>query len=779
MSSLSAITPVSIIRQSISAVTQILAGRSIRVYQRGLEACVEYDERTGEAHSVTLPYLPDDASEELIFAVQGFLDHEVGHLLFTDNRAIMDIGHDKEWLMMQNYLEDPFVEIGMQKKFSGSKTTIARLHDFFLSKTIDPAYKELDGDSSPLHYFGVLLPCITRAWHGMPKFEEYMRDKWEHVKPITSKLPSDIADQVKGAKNTYDNVRMARELIDAIMYVPPSEEFGESSEGDSHKAPSLPSGKGKKDETTCSGFEDESGSSSSSRRPLIDEECDEDIPSIHPGEREDEAPDLEGHDEDESEDEDEEGLETAPEPEPAPMPDEPYLEDEEFEDEGGDDDYEDDDSKGSGGGDDIEDLDDVPGSEEFDDESEGSGGGRGVGEDDGDSEDLDRELGKDRRMGRDESLEEKDGGESEEGESEGEPEEEGEPEGEPEGEKSEVWTPGEEEGLMDYAPGSVEDILGREIAGMAAEAAKDADYVIYSTDFDKIEPFTCSRMEEKAESGMKRLRALTESQIGTMQNALQRALISKNKSFWRTGQHSGRINSSSLARLTVGDPRVFRRLEETRSKNYDVTLLIDCSGSMSSSTSGSMTRFSTAMVAAFGLGETLSRVGVNFEILGFTTKPHSSAWTSECKKASAKYDVRFGRIDWIYMPVFKSFDERWTPTTMGRLAAAFADASFLRENVDGECVQIAAQRLLAQKSEGKLLIVLSDGAPACNTSDYTSLRTHLRRSVQSVQRAGVKVVGIGIDTNVVKSFYDEHIVLNDVRKLPTEVVDQLQRVLLS
>jgi len=117
------LTPVSVIRNSISAITQILAGRNIAVYQRGLVACVSYSEATGEPVSVTLPYLPDDASDDLILAVQGFLDHEVGHLLFTDNKAVLEIGHDADWLHMQNVLEDPFVEKNMQKAFPGSKAT--------------------------------------------------------------------------------------------------------------------------------------------------------------------------------------------------------------------------------------------------------------------------------------------------------------------------------------------------------------------------------------------------------------------------------------------------------------------------------------------------------------------------------------------------------------------------------------------------------------------------------------------------------------------------------
>lgn len=759
-------TPVSIIRQAIGSVTQILSGQNIRVYQRGLEARVEYDERTGRANCVVLPYLPDDASEDLILAVQGFLDHEVGHLLFTDNSALMDIGHDSEWLMMQNYLEDPFVEKMMQGKFQGSKRTISLLHDFFITRTIDPAFKKLTSESSPLQSFGVLLPCITRAWHGMPKFQEYMRDKWDLVKPIIDKLPADTEERVAAVKCTRDNIQLARDLLDAIMYVPPIEDFDDKDADDSDEK--VPASVEESEGGGSKGMTDLSGDRAPAETGLVDEEGDEEEESPHIEDEEDDedldAPDMPEMPEDSEEPEsalsepafdDEEGDERDDE-EPADdeveSPEMPEIEpSEEGEDDGE-------------GGDEDEGIEDIDGDGEGED---GEGGGK-TGSGFGDDEEPEHEEGIDKKMGR------------EEGDSVEESEAESESEGESEEKAEDVWVPEDDEKLSDYTPGDVEEMLGREISSMGKDAAESADYLIYSTDFDIIEPFKTAQLERKAESGSRKIRSLIDGLIGPMQNSLQRALVSRNKSFWRTMQYSGRLNASSLARLSVGDTRVFRRREETRSKSYDVTLLIDASGSMNHSAGrGSLTRFQTAMVAAYGLGETLHRIGVNFEILGFTTKAHTSAWSDECRRAERKHGVRFGRIDWLYMPIFKSFDERWTPTTMNRIAAAFADGSFLRENVDGECVQIAAQRLMSQKSEGKLLIVLSDGSPACCSSNYASLNRHLRRSVQVAERSGIKVVGVGVDTDVVRSFYDDYIVLNDVTKLPTEVVDQLQRVLLS
>jgi hypothetical protein len=764
------LTPVAVIRNSISAITQILAGRNITVHQRGLSAYVSYNERTGEPESVTLPYLPDDASDDLILAVQGFLDHEVGHLLFTENAAILEIAHDADWLHMENVLEDPYVEREMQRSFPGSKGTISRLHHFFLEKIVQVNYKKLmdAGSVNPLEFFGVLLPCISRAWHEFPVFEEYMSDKWGHVEPIMKKLPKDIASRVQAVKNTRDNVALARYLIDAIMRVPDEDEFddtasdaGETSETSSPSSsePSKRSGPSSRAKPSSPG--------------LVDEEGDYD---------EEEEKDEEEHEEEVEDDhEPVSEPESTPESEPTPEPSDEAErgDDDDAEGSGPSSDPEDDESKGTSGGEEEDEDEDLEGAEEFDDEADEEFdedlGDAETGAKVGDSGPVSDDVDESSLTGKGGPKKAKSDESEEKGEGEGESEEKGEGEGEEPGEPA--WTPGEGDSLTRYSVGDIESALTDSIAEMASSAAKKSSYVIYSTDHDVIEPYRRKGMENAAAIALPKIEALTKSQVGVMQNSLQRALVSKNKSYWRSSQESGRINPSSLARLYVGDTRVFRRKVEHRSKSFDVTLLIDCSGSMHHGT-GSLSRFQTAMVAAYAMGDTLHRIGVNFEILGFTTKPHTGEWGETCRKEMGTHGITFGRIDWLYMPIFKSFEERWGPKQMERIGAAFHVEDFLRENVDGESVQIAAQRLIGQRSEGKMLIVLSDGAPACHTYDRTALNRHLSKSIKSAERAGIKVIGVGIDTDSVSRYYSDYIVLNDVTKLPTELVEQIQKVLL-
>ncbi|WP_158380708.1 hypothetical protein [Paraburkholderia fungorum] len=77
-----------VMREAVVKITQLLAGKKIKVTQRGVKAFVESDTRTGQIKRINLPFIPDDASDEFLEALQGYLDHEVGHVLFSDFKEI-------------------------------------------------------------------------------------------------------------------------------------------------------------------------------------------------------------------------------------------------------------------------------------------------------------------------------------------------------------------------------------------------------------------------------------------------------------------------------------------------------------------------------------------------------------------------------------------------------------------------------------------------------------------------------------------------------------------
>jgi cobalamin biosynthesis protein CobT len=102
----------------------------------------------------------------------------------------------------------------------------------------------------------------------------------------------------------------------------------------------------------------------------------------------------------------------------------------------------------------------------------------------------------------------------------------------------------------------------------------------------------------------------------------------------------------------------------------------------------------------------------------------------------------------------------------------------MRNNVDGECVEIAGRRLLARREKGKILMVLSDGAPSC-FGDTKTLAAHLKKVVDNISKAGVNVIGIGIESTEVRRFYPKSLVLNNVSELPVVVMKELRALIVK
>jgi len=217
--------------------------------------------------------------------------------------------------------------------------------------------------------------------------------------------------------------------------------------------------------------------------------------------------------------------------------------------------------------------------------------------------------------------------------------------------------------------------------------------------------------------------------IGPLSKNLERAFRAANKSRWEGGKKSGRINGASLSRLLANDPRVMRTREVMQTKEVAVSLLVDFSGSMSGS------KLNIAIKAAWALGEVLTKLNINCEILGFTTQnvaPEYSYLMDECRKSKKLYARRTP----IYIPIFKSFGERFGTQQKARIASAKERDDFLSQNIDGESLLYAASRLRKQPEPGKILIVLSDGEPA-GSGGWGDLDAHLKGVVKTLTAEGI------------------------------------------
>jgi cobalamin biosynthesis protein CobT len=313
--------------------------------------------------------------------------------------------------------------------------------------------------------------------------------------------------------------------------------------------------------------------------------------------------------------------------------------------------------------------------------------------------------------------------------------------------------------------------LGSAIGEDAKSEIRGSKYSIFSTEWDKIEPAPLSRMSGSVE----KLEHSIRDHVGVMQKQLERGMAAKARKSWSPGQRRGRIAPGSLFKTSVGDDRVFRQRFETKAKNTAVSLVIDCSGSMRGP------RIAIAGTAAFALSSVLERLRIEHEVIGFTST--ASGEMTALMREDAKihgtsiHGMGWGRVEPIYMPVFKSFSGKLDTGARSRMAHLLEGPSWLIQNIDGESIKLAARRLVKQTAERHIMIVLSDGDPCCSSG--RGQRESLQRTVKELTGQGVDVIGIGIQTNSVRAFYPKSVVLNDLNDLPVQVVGELTKLLMA
>jgi cobalamin biosynthesis protein CobT len=267
--------------------------------------------------------------------------------------------------------------------------------------------------------------------------------------------------------------------------------------------------------------------------------------------------------------------------------------------------------------------------------------------------------------------------------------------------------------------------------------------------------------------------------VGAASKQLEKAFASQNRSYYEPGKRSGRVNPSSLFKLKTGDDRVFRKKVDIKALNTSVSLVIDQSGSMCSKE-----KLRKASIAAYALAEVLTRMKIPFEIIGFTTGGYGEdgITRAEADKARHKFHEQTGRTYFsregkILWNVYKSFNERFEYEQKCRMAAAYDHSVAMRSNADAESIQLCAKRLGERDEPRKCMIVLSDGQPAC-AGDSNDQNTQLVKVVKNIQKAGIDIVGLGVCSNAVESYYDKHIVFHDSSEIASRVIGELSRMLL-
>ncbi|ELB7838038.1 porphyrin biosynthesis protein [Klebsiella pneumoniae] len=742
-------------RDSVKRVVGLLSGKNIPVAECGDTAYVRYNKK-GEPVMVNIPSIPDDASPALMNAIRGFLDHEVGHLLFTDEKVVKKMRNTKAFGLW-NALEDVYIERRMSEVFTGSRRNLLSTRNLMIDKYFNPHIKKAvamcRGDQRELFLKFFLCP-VLRAWDGQPTFADFMEEHWHLIdKPIAVLKEFGVDEAVRRMDSTEDCVKVAAAMAKILR------EMTEMPEGP------LP----ERESSVTKKTEPEEDSSDEPAAGDDTEVCDE--------EGLDSTPDEFSSDDEDDEKSDESISKYIPNRHE-------LINDTENKPEDGDLGH--------------ENVDDLPDSEETTADDPVTSLGSDVGEevdDEGDYSPSTDDGSEDRHGSSSDDSEAIEDGEGKADKDGGKEKDEGDRDTSDESDAG--FAPHADDMSLDDALKALENVdeeIGSSTEDALASAIKSelasaslSDYRPYNRSYDFLGPI------DEAEEHIKRARKafgaipmyspvdryrivpegrklfemkverhLSSSVSSTLAKDLERAIASRNRVQFIPGQRRGRVHGASLYRLSMNDDRVFRRKEDHKAVNACVQQVIDLSGSMGGR------KIELALASAYTLADALDRIHVPNVITGFTTYGNPDVATMSKRG--------FSRFEALMLPIIKNWHEKANSPEIRARMGCVAETFPLLNNVDGESIAQLASLFAGRMEDKKIMIVQSDGAP-CAAGDGFS--NHLRSVTNDIENTSdINLLAIGILTDAPRRYYKNYALVNKVEELGTSVVSELSRIIL-
>lgn len=743
-------------RDSVKRVVGLLSGKNIPVAECGDTAYVRYNKK-GEPVMVNIPSIPDDASPALMNAIRGFLDHEVGHLLFTDEKVVKKMRNTKAFGLW-NALEDVYIERRMSEVFTGSRRNLLSTRNLMIDKYFNPHIKKAvamcRGYQRELFLKFFLCP-VLRAWDGQPTFVDFMEEHWHLIdKPIAVLKEFGVDEAVRRMDSTEDCVKVAAAMAKILR------EMTEMPEG---PLPELESSVTKKTEP-------EEDSSDEPAAGDDTEVCDEEGLDNTPDEFSSDDEDDEKSDKSISKhipNSDEVINDTESKPEDSDLGHENVDELPESEETTADDPVT---SLGSDVGEEVDDEGDYnPSTDDGSEDRHGCSSDDSEAVEDGKGK-ADKDGGKEKDEGGRDTSDESDAG----------------------------FAPHADDMSLDDALKALENVdeeIGSSTEDALASAIKSelasaslSDYRPYNRSYDFLGPI------DEAEEHIKRARKafgaipmyspvdryrivpegrklfemkverhLSSSVSSTLAKDLERAIASRNRVQFIPGQRRGRVHGASLYRLSMNDDRVFRRKEDHKAVNACVQQVIDLSGSMGGR------KIELALASAYTLADALDRIHVPNVITGFTTYGNPDVATMSKRG--------FSRFEALMLPIIKNWHEKANSPEIRARMGCVAETFPLLNNVDGESIAQLASLFAGRMEDKKIMIVQSDGAP-CAAGDGFS--NHLRSVTNDIENTSdINLLAIGILTDAPRRYYKNYALVNKVEELGTSVVSELSRIILE
>ena len=298
-------------------------------------------------------------------------------------------------------------------------------------------------------------------------------------------------------------------------------------------------------------------------------------------------------------------------------------------------------------------------------------------------------------------------------------------------------------------------------------------YKVYTRTFDEevTAEDLCSPEElQRLRKHLDQLMGSNKGTVSKLAHRLQRFLMAQQNRSWEFNKEEGILDSARLHKIITDPltPLSYKIEKDTEFRDTSVSILVDSSGSMRGR---SMT---VAAICADIISTTLERCNVKTEVLGFTTKQWKGGDSRKMWMEDGKPENP-GRLNDIRHIIFKSADTPWRRGQKN--FGLMLREGLLKENVDGEALIWAHDRLSRRMEQRKILMVISDGAPVddstLSTNQTNFLDLHLRQVIHSIEtQSEVSLIAIGIGHDVTR-YYKNAVTIHRAEELGGAMLEQL------
>jgi len=241
--------------------------------------------------------------------------------------------------------------------------------------------------------------------------------------------------------------------------------------------------------------------------------------------------------------------------------------------------------------------------------------------------------------------------------------------------------------------------------------------------------------------------------LATTRTNLQRLLHSIDYVGWSKSEESGRLDRRALTKFANGSVNVFSRRQHVEAETSAVSILIDCSGSMSDGERGDdgnyITRIRIAQQVSIHLSKMLQQARVSFAVTGF-------------KNGISDYLGNGGMTERPHFIPFKPWGKSLQQSipAMGAMIGCAGGGT-----PDYTAIANAIEELSLRPEHRRILFIITDA------EGY--VREHMEYLQKLADKLGVLIVAIGIQSFTVTRCFDNAVNVNSLSDLCKTAFNQL------